>query len=142
MDIEPVDSARRHEVTQALQCRPHQGRPTIAVIQKLHRLGQRAPVGRDTLAQRCELAGNGLGRGLAFGRDAGVNRGLDRLHAESLLLTGCCGMNWPACGVGSVWEGVVRCLLGTTQSYACTTQAGLLWPGSNTIRTSRIWRGV
>ena len=73
MDIESVDSAGRHKVAQALQRRPHQGRPTIAVIQKLHRLGQRAPVGRDTLAQRRELAGNGLGRGLAFGRDAGIN---------------------------------------------------------------------
>ena len=67
MDRESVDSAGRHKVAQALQRRPHQGRPTIAVIQKLHRLGQRAPVGRDTLAP-AQLAGNGLGRGLAFGQ--------------------------------------------------------------------------
>ena len=89
MDIQPVDRARRHEITQALQGWPHQGRPTIAVIQKLHRLGYHVPVDRDTLAQRRELAGNGLGRGLAFRRDAGVDRRLGRTHAESLLLTGC-----------------------------------------------------
>jgi hypothetical protein len=35
------------------------------------------------------LAGNSLGRGLAFSRDTGVDRRLGRTHAESLLLTGC-----------------------------------------------------
>jgi hypothetical protein len=89
MDIEPVDRARRYEIPQALQGWPHEGGPTIAVIQQLHRLGQRALVRRDTLAPCCKLAGNRLGRGVAFRRDAGVDCRLDRSHAESLLLTGC-----------------------------------------------------
>jgi hypothetical protein len=34
--------------------------------------------------------------------------------------------------------GVVRRVMGTTRSYACATQAGLTWLGSNVMRTSRV----
>jgi hypothetical protein len=89
MAREPVDRARRSEITPAFQGWPHEGGPTLAVIQTRHRLGHRARVRRDTLAQCRALAGNRLGRGLAFRRDAGGDCRLERRHAASLLLTGC-----------------------------------------------------
>jgi len=73
MHIEPVHRTGGRQITEALQGRPHQGRATVPIVQKRHRLGEREPVGRDALAQRSDLTGNGVGFGLTIRRHPGID---------------------------------------------------------------------
>src|SRR5215831_13751590 len=58
------------------------------------------------------------------------------MHEGCLLPTGCvCDALSAGCGARAC--GARRRVMGTTRSYACTTQAGLTQLGSNVTRTSR-----
>src|SRR5215831_3871248 len=102
MHIHAVHRAPGDDITQALESGPNQGRSTIALVQKLHRLGHHQALGRDALAQGCYLAGDRMGLGVRIGRDAGVERHLCWIHGCGLLPT-CCGGGVPsACGAECV----------------------------------------
>jgi hypothetical protein len=62
-----VHGARRDDIAQALQGGPHSGRPTLAFVQTLHRLGPHEARGRDALAHRRYLAGASLSFGWRVG---------------------------------------------------------------------------
>src|SRR5262249_15542706 len=135
--IKPIHTARRHDVAQALQRWAHQGGPTIPFIEKLHRLGHRQPLGGQALAQGRHLAGDSLGLGLLLGRDTCIDGYLGWIDGCCLPPTCCIGCASPACRVQRA-RGAGRRVMGTTRSYACTTQAALTRLGSNVIRTSRV----
>src|SRR5215813_9494817 len=137
MHIKPIYTARRHHVAQALQRRAHQGRPTIPFIEKLHRLGHRQTLGDQALAQGRHLAGDSLGLGLLLGRDTCIDCYLCWIHGCCLPPTCCIGCASTACRAPRA-RGAGRRVMGTTRSYACTTQAALTRLGSNVIRTSRV----
>src|SRR5262245_38179455 len=135
--IKPIHTARRHYVAQALQRWAHQGGPTIPFIEKLHRLGHRQPLGGQALAQGRHLAGDSLGLGLLLGRDTCIDCYLGWIHGCCLPPTCCIGCASTACRAQRA-RGAGRRVMGTTRSYACTTQAALTRLGSNVIRTSRV----
>src|SRR5207245_6918405 len=78
---------------------------------------------------------------MLVGRDPGVQRHLGWMHGCCLPPT-CC-----VCGASSACRaersrGAGRRVMGTTRSYACTTQAALTRLGSTVRRTSRVLLGL
>jgi hypothetical protein len=80
MDIETLDGAGRHEITQALEPWAYEGSSTIVLIEKLHGVGQREAIGHDALAEGGDLAGNGGRFGARLRGDAGIDRNGRRTH--------------------------------------------------------------
>jgi hypothetical protein len=59
---EPVHTARRDDIPQALQRWADQRGPTLAFVKKLHRRGHTQPIDGPALPQGCDLARHGVRR--------------------------------------------------------------------------------
>jgi hypothetical protein len=114
MDIEAIQAARRGQIAQLLEPGPHQRRPAVALIHEVQLRREGQAVGGDPRLQGSDLARDGLGRRLLLGRDAGVDRGLEGVHAVfpsrggATLVAGCPG--------GRRRRRVVRRGVGTSRS--------------------------
>src|SRR6266567_627137 len=133
MDINPIYAVSSGQISQPFQGRPDQGRTGIAVIYKLPVRRQWYSVVGDALSQGRKLTLDGLSISLLLAGDAGVNGGLNRLHACFLLAASDLTGTWVKSRVALVRARVMA----TIRSYASARQSELIREGSKVTETSR-----
>jgi hypothetical protein len=96
--IDPVDLPGRHSVAQPFQSRPHQRGSAVPLVNIDRGWAQCGPIGRDPLAQRSHLAGDGVVPHLGLAGDPCVERSPTFSHAQSSPLQPAgrpLGRTWP-----------------------------------------------
>jgi hypothetical protein len=88
-NVDTIDAAPGDRIAQTFECRSHQRRAAITLVDKRMIRVQQNLVGLGPLSQCCQLAGDGVATGLLVARDSGIECSRDLTHAHFRDESGC-----------------------------------------------------